>query len=89
MSSRNHTKLYEKIIANRLTYLLKYPNIYSEKQLEFRQNKSTQHAITLTEITINSMKKTHRTMILGQVETGKIILIKSLVKFFYIRELKY
>ena len=40
-------KLFEKILTQRLQYFLEYHNILSEKQFGFRQNKSTNQAITL------------------------------------------
>ena len=49
-------KLFEKVIAQRLQYYLEYNNILSEKQFGFRKNRSTQHAIQLVEMTVNSNK---------------------------------
>lgn len=39
--------VFERIIANRLNYYRKFHNLYSEKQFDFRQNRSPQHSITI------------------------------------------
>ena len=64
-------KLYERIISQRLQYFLEYHNLYSEKQFGFRQNRSTQHAIALADIAIESHKATKKTILIASRDTSK------------------
>ena len=64
-------KLYEKLIANRLQYFLEHNNFYSEKQFGFREKRSTQHAITIASIAINSHKTTDKTILIASRDTHK------------------
>ena len=64
-------KLYEKIFAGRLQYFMEHNNLYSERQFGFRQNRNTQHAITLALTAIESYKKTNKTVLIASRDVQK------------------
>ena len=64
-------KLFEKIIAQRLQYFLEYNNLLSEKQFGFRRGRSTQHAITLIDMTVRAHIKTRKTTLIATRDVEK------------------
>ena len=50
---------------------MEHNNLYSERQFGFRQNRNTQHAITLALTAIESYKKTNKTVLIASRDVQK------------------
>ena len=58
-------KIFEKTITQRILYFLEHNNLLSEKQFGFRPQRSTTHAITLANMTLNSNYLNEKTTLIA------------------------